>query len=140
MNDQIIEQQRKNWNQFAPGWDKWEELLMNGMQVFSDQLITELCLEGDEHILDVASGTGEPGLTICTHLPQGKVTAVDLSINMVAIANDNAKQRGIVNFQNQLADASDLPFDDNSFNHIISRFGIMFFPDMEKEIREMTKE
>jgi len=134
-----LEKQRKTWNQYSGGWEKWDELLMTIMRPVSDRLIEILQLKGNEHVLDVASGTGEPGLTISTLLPKGRVTGSDLSENMVEIANEHAKQRGITNYQSEVCDASNMPFENNFFDHIICRFGIMFFPDIEGSLREMTR-
>ncbi|HED06236.1 MAG TPA: methyltransferase domain-containing protein [Ignavibacteria bacterium] len=135
-----LEQQRKTWNQYSGGWKKWDELLMTIMRPVSDRFIEILQLKGNEHILDVASGTGEPGLTLSTLLPEGRVTGSDLSENMVEIAIEHTKQRGIINYQSEVCDASNMPFENNFFDHVICRFGIMFFPDIEGSLREMTRE
>jgi len=134
-----LEQQRKTWNQYSGGWKKWDELLMTIMRPISDRFIEILQLKGNEHILDVASGTGEPGLTLSTLLPEGRVTGSDLSENMVEIAIEHTKQRGIINYQSEVCDASNMPFENNFFDHVICRFGIMFFPDIEGSLREMTR-
>jgi len=134
-----LEQQRKTWNQYSGGWEKWDELLMTMMRPVSDKLIDILQLKGNEHVLDVASGTGEPGLTLSTSLPEGRVTGSDLSENMVKIANEHAKQRGITNYQSEVSDASKLSFENDFFDHIICRFGIMFFPDIGGSLREMVR-
>ncbi len=134
-----LEQQRKTWNQYSAGWEKWDEILMTIMRPISDWFIEVLQLKGNEHVLDVASGTGEPGLTLSTRLPEGRVTGSDLSENMVKIANKHAKNRGITNYQSQACDASNMPFENNFFDHVICRFGVMFFPDLSGSIREMTR-
>ena len=112
---------------------------MSMMRPVGDRLIEILQLKGNEHVLDVASGTGEPGLTLSTLLPDGRVTGSDLSENMVEIANEHAKHQGISNYKSQACDASNMPFENNYFDHIVCRFGIMFFPDMESSIREMAR-
>ncbi len=63
---------------------------MTTMRPVSDSLIDSLQLNGNENVLDVASGTGEPGLTLSVLLPLGRVTGTDLSENMVEIANEHA--------------------------------------------------
>ena len=84
--------------------------MMNLMRPVGENLIEPLELKGTEHVLDIASGTGEPGLTVSKLLPQGKVTGIDLSEKMVAIANDHAQQRGINNYKSQQCDVSNMPF------------------------------
>jgi len=134
-----LEQQRKIWSQYSSGWRKWDELLMSSMQPVSDALIETLQVNGNEQVLDVASGTGEPGLTLSAMLPNGEATGSDLSEEMVEIANEHAKQRGISNYQSLVCDASNMPFEDNFFDHVVCRFGIMFFPDIESSLNEMTR-
>jgi ubiquinone/menaquinone biosynthesis C-methylase UbiE len=137
-NEQI-EQQRQTWNRYSGGWKKWNDFLMNLMKPVGEKLIEPLNLKGNEHILDVASGTGEPGLTAAVLLPNGKVTAIDLSEKMVAIANEHAQQRGINNYQSQNGDVSAIPFKDNFFDGVICRFGMMFFPDIKASLKEIAR-
>ena len=136
---QQLEQQRNNWNQFSSGWKKWDDLIMHAMKPIGDALIYNLDIKGSEKVLDVASGTGEPGLTLSTLLPHGEVIGSDLSENMVVIANENASKRNVSNYRSQTSDATELPFDDETFDHIICRFGIMFFPDLNKGLGEMAR-
>lgn len=134
-----LDQQRKTWNHYSGGWKKWNDFLTDIMMPVGEILIGSLELKGNEHLLDVASGTGEPGLTACKLLPRGKVTSVDFSEKMVAIANENGRKRGISNYQSQVAEVSNMPFDDNLFDDIICRFGMMFFPDIRSSIHEMMR-
>ncbi len=139
IQQQQLEQQKNNWNKFSKGWEKWDNLIMFTMKPIGDALIKKLDLKGTEKVLDVASGTGEPGLTLSTMLTHGEVTGTDLSENMVVIANENASRKNIQNYRSLAADAANLPFDDETFDHIISRFGIMFFPDLNKGLGEMSR-
>ena len=90
-------------------------------------------------VLDVASGTGEPGLTIAAMLNGGKVILTDLAEDMLVVARENASARGITNISAQACDVCQLPFPDNSFDAISCRFGFMFFPDMLLAAKEMVR-
>jgi SAM-dependent methyltransferase len=91
-------------------------------------------------VLDLASGTGEPAITIASRIgPDGHVTALDLSSELLEIAADRARQRGLTNVSLQQADAHHLPFADESFDLITSRFGVMFFDDYVKALREARR-
>jgi len=137
--EQIREQQKATWDKFSPGWKKWDELTMDFLQPMGDEIIRILQPKGDQLILDVASGTGEPGLTIAGKLNGGKVVIADLSEGMLEVARDNANRKGITNIETVAADVCDLPFADNTFDAISCRFGFMFFPDMLLAAQEMFR-
>jgi ubiquinone/menaquinone biosynthesis C-methylase UbiE len=137
--EQIRDQQKETWNKFSPGWKKWDELTMDFLKPMRDEIIKLLNLKGEDIVLDVAAGTGEPGLTIASYLNGGKVISTDLAEGMLEIAQENAKKRGIKNFETIVCDVSELPFPDNTFDAISCRFGFMFFPDMPLAIKEMKR-
>ncbi len=142
MNQQLAEireQQKQSWDKFSPGWKKWDELTMDFLKPMGDEIIASIKPTGKENILDIAAGTGEPGLTIATMLQGGKVTITDLSEEMLMIAKENATRRGINNIETTACDVCELPFADNSFDAISCRFGFMFFPDMQLAADEMLR-
>jgi SAM-dependent methyltransferase len=91
-------------------------------------------------VLDLASGTGEPAISLAARVgSEGHVTALDLSSELLQIASERAQQRGLTNFSTQQADAHQLPFSDQNFDLVTSRFGVMFFQDCEKALREVHR-
>jgi ubiquinone/menaquinone biosynthesis C-methylase UbiE len=135
----IRESQKASWNSFSPGWEKWDDFTMRFLQSQGQQIVNHLDLESADKVLDIASGTGEPGLSIAASVQQGYVTAVDLSEGMTRIARDKAASDSLYNFSTQVADACELPFGDNTFDKISCRLGFMFFPDMHQAAREMNR-
>jgi ubiquinone/menaquinone biosynthesis C-methylase UbiE len=83
--EQIREQQKQSWNKFSPGWKKWDTFNMAFLKPFGDAIISALKIVDGDDVLDIAAGTGEPGLTIATLTPNGKVIGTDLSENMLSI-------------------------------------------------------
>ncbi|CAN5364817.1 methyltransferase domain-containing protein [soil metagenome] len=138
-SDSIRQQQKDSWNKIAQGWKKWDHMTMDFLKPMGDEIIRTLNPKDDDIILDVAAGTGEPGLTIATMLSSGKVYITDIAENMVEIARENAIRRGIKNVETITAEVSELPFADNTFDAISCRFGFMFFPDMELAAKEMVR-
>lgn len=137
---QIREQQRESWNKFSPGWKKWDKLFMDFLKPMGDEIIRLLNPKYNDVVLDVASGTGEPGLTIASKLNgRGRVIISDLSENMLEIALENARLRRINNVETYACDVCELPFDAKTFDAISCRFGFMFFPDMLIAAREMVR-
>ena len=137
--EEIREQQRASWNTFSIGWQKWDCLLMGFVKPMGNEIIRLLDLKDADLVLDVASGTGEPGLSIAKKLSGGKVVLSDLSENMIKAAEENAARRGIENIETTVCDICELPFPDNTFNAISCRFGFMFFPDMLLAASEMYR-
>jgi len=137
--EQISRQQKESWNKFSSGWKKWDNLFMDFLKPMGIEISNQLDPKETETILDVAAGTGEPGLTIASKLNGGKVVITDLAEHMLEIARENAEQRGIKNIEIQACDVSELPFEDNTFDAISCRFGFMFFPDMSLAAKEMTR-
>jgi ubiquinone/menaquinone biosynthesis C-methylase UbiE len=135
----IRQQQKESWNKISAGWKKWDDMTMDFLKPMGDEIIRALNIKEDDIVLDVAAGTGEPGLTIATMLTSGKVYITDIAENMVEIARENAIRRGIKNVEMITAEVSELPFADNTFDVISCRFGFMFFPDMELAAKEMIR-
>jgi SAM-dependent methyltransferase len=91
-------------------------------------------------VIDVASGTGEPAITLATRVgPNGHVVALDLSTDLLEIAERRARSRSLANFTTQQGDAHSLPFPDSSFDLGTSRFGVMFFRDTKQALGELRR-
>lgn len=135
----IRQQQKESWNKIASGWKKWDSMTMEFLKPMGDEIIIKLNLIDGDIVLDVAAGTGEPGLTIASMLTNGKVFITDIAENMVEISRENADRRGLKNVETLAAEVSNLPFANNTFDAISCRFGFMFFPDMELAAKEMVR-
>ncbi|MFZ0684814.1 MAG: class I SAM-dependent methyltransferase [Terriglobales bacterium] len=91
-------------------------------------------------VLDLASGTGEPAITLAQRVgSRGTVTAVDQSAELLEIARERARNKNLSNFTIRQADAHDLPFDDQSFDLATCRFGVMFFADTQRALAELRR-
>jgi SAM-dependent methyltransferase len=137
--DAIQEQQRQTWDRFSGGWTKWDELVRTWLQPAGDEIIRSLRLRDDGEHLDVAAGTGEPGLSVAARLPRGRVVLTDVSAGMLASAGANATARGLTNVELRECGVDPLPFADASFDTISCRFGLMFFPDIPGAVAELIR-
>ena len=91
-------------------------------------------------VLDLASGTGEPAISLAERVgPQGSVTAVDQSSELLAIASERARNKQLSNFATRQADAHTLPFKDRTFDLATCRFGVMFFTDPKKALTDLHR-
>lgn len=137
--DQIRDQQRSIWDEFSAGWKKWDAQVLGWHGPFGDAMIQEARLLPGFSVLDVASGTGEPGLTAAAFVPEGSVTLTDISVGMLRVAAEKALDRRLGNVRTAVSDVSALPFEDATFDAVFCRFGFMFFPDMSGALREMSR-
>jgi SAM-dependent methyltransferase len=118
---------------------KWDSFVMRMLAPMGAEMTRALVLrDGTEH-LDIAAGTGEPGLSIAEKIRHGRVVLADLAGGMLAVANANANARGLTNVETRECSADDLPFDDASFDTITCRFGFMFFPDIAGAVAELVR-
>jgi ubiquinone/menaquinone biosynthesis C-methylase UbiE len=135
----VRDQQQATWNKFASGWKKWDDLVLSWIAPVGDALLDAAKLTPASHVLDVAAGTGEPGLSAAARVPQGKVTITDLAEKMLRVAEENAARRGLRNVETRQCDAGALPFPDATFDAVTARFGFMFFPDVLGAARELAR-
>ena len=108
-------------------------------------VVTEALVEysrplADMRVLDLASGTGEPAISLAQRVgPRGSVTAVDQSSELLAIAAERARNKKLSNFATRQADAHYLPFAGQRFDLATCRFGVMFFSDVQRALAELRR-
>ena len=119
--------------------EKWKAKSAVLGSAVTEALVEYSCPTPGMRVLDLASGTGEPGISLAQRVPQGSVTAVDQSSELLDIADKRARDKNLLNFTTQQADAHQLPFADQSFDLATCRFGVMFFSDAERALAELRR-
>lgn len=105
----------------------------------ADQAMAALhLLNGHEHMLDVASGTGAAAIPLAQRLAAGRVSALDFSAGMLAQAALYAQRAGLNNLDFQVGDMTALPFPDQHFDHANCAFGLFFVEDMAGLLRHIA--
>jgi|SRR5215213_4075899 len=126
------------WEESAKYWTKHSDTIHKMFAPLTRALIDLAGIRKGQTVLDVAGGAGEPSLTIAKIVgPEGSVTCTDSVAEMVEAARAEAQQRGITNVQFRQCAADSLPFADDSFDVVVSRLGVMFFP--VSAMREMLR-
>ena len=97
--DEIRDVQRAAWAGLSAGWEKWDPVIMDQLGPVGAAMIGRLGIAGDQQHLDVAAGTGEPGLTIARLAPAGHVVLTDLAAEMLDIAARRADAHGTTNVE-----------------------------------------
>ncbi|DBA74525.1 TPA: hypothetical protein ACH3X2_000980 [Trebouxia sp. C0005] len=89
------------------------------------------------HILDLASGTGNPAIGLAIAFPDSQIHASDLAPAMLQKLQSTAKELKITNLTSQIADAQDLSFaSDCSYDAITFSLGVHFLPNKAKCLAE----
>jgi ubiquinone/menaquinone biosynthesis C-methylase UbiE len=128
------------WRNSAPFWEKHRDIIRGMFAPVTQALIEDAAIGSEDSVLDVATGPGEPALTVAALAgPKGRVFGVDLIQGMVAAARAQAQRLGLKNAKFDMAFADDLPFAADNFDAVISRFGVMFFPSPVDGVREMLR-
>ena len=84
-------------------------------------------------VLDVAAGTGDQAVLAAQRIgPTGSLLATDISATMLAAAVETVREAGLDNVATQVADASALELEDESFDAAICRLRLMFVPDLHQ--------
>jgi ubiquinone/menaquinone biosynthesis C-methylase UbiE len=140
--DEMRHRAQMEWNAAAPGWKKYGKDMFKWLAPVSDQLIRSAGIRIGQTVLDVATGTGQPALTIAKIIgPNGKVIGVDLSPEMLEVAKEEAASQGLTNvvdFQ-VVKDESLSIFSDNTFDSVVCRNGLMFMPDRVKALKAFLR-
>jgi SAM-dependent methyltransferase len=105
------------------------------MQEWAPRVAKAARIGTGDTVLDVACGTGVLAREAARRAgATGVVTGLDLSQAMLAVA-----ARLSPTLQWKQASADHLPFPDESFDAVVSQFGLMFFPDQVGALREMMR-
>ena len=110
---------------FVPAlFKQWAPLVLNSANV-----------QSGHRVLDVACGTGVLAREAASRVgPSGYTAGLDIAAGMLEVARRIAPA---IDWKQGPADS--LPFPDQSFDAVVSQFGLMFFPDREKSMREMLR-
>ena len=92
-----------------------------------------------DNVLDVACGTGNTAITAAKRRKGAKVTGIDFPTPMLTQAKAEAALAEAEDIEWIEGDAEDLPFEDNSFDVVLSSFGHMFAPRPDVATREMLR-
>ncbi|HZX48978.1 MAG TPA: class I SAM-dependent methyltransferase [Nitrospirota bacterium] len=137
---QFIENQRQNWDRVASAWEKWDKNLEQSMAFVSYRLIGDARISPGQRVLDLGCGTGYPSILAAQAVGnRGAVVGLDLSENMLAVAKRKAEESGATNISFHAKDVTSLSYDAASFDAVISRFCLMFLPDIHGAMKEISR-
>ncbi len=131
---------REQWQTAAEAWHRWHPTLKTWLGPATDLMLDMAQVKEGHRILDIAAGAGEQSITAAKRVgPNGYVLATDLAPKILEFALELARENGLNNIEIQEMDGENLTLADNSFDTIISRVGLIFFPDQQKALKEMLR-
>ena len=105
---------------------------------YAADLVARLNLPESASVLELACGTGIVTRRLRDRLgSKARLVATDLNDAMMNYASRQFSPEEAVEWKQ--ADATELPFPDQSFDAVVCQFGLMFFPDKERAIRETCR-
>lgn len=132
--------QRQEWDSVAEGWRKWWQMFEQNAQHVSDRLVELGGIEAGHHVLDIATGIGEPAVTAAYKAGSaGRVIGTDLSPGMLSIAKERAAELRLDSLEFKQLDAESLNFPEESFHTILCRWGLMFMPNLQDVLAHTRK-
>ena len=133
--------QSKMFDNIADSYDKINHILsFNIDKNWRKKIIAHLPQTRPIQILDVATGTGDLAIMMAKHSKQARITAIDISDNMMEIAIKKADKENVADkivFKNN--NVTNLPFDDNTFDYCTISFGARNFADLDKALSEIYR-
>lgn len=131
---------RDQWQAAAEAWHRWGPTLHGWLGEATNVMLDMAGIRAGQRVLDVAAGAGEQSIVIAQRVgPTGSVLATDISSNILDFARNAARQAGLNNVTTRVMDGENLELPDESFDAVISRVGLIFFPDQHKALTGMKR-
>ena len=129
------------FNRIAGRYDFMNRFLSGGIDSWwRKKAVKELADLHPQHILDVATGTGDVALLMNRYLQPEKITGIDISEKMLELGRRKIEQSGLsAKIFLQTGDSESIPFPDNQFDAVTVAFGVRNFENLEKGLAEMNR-
>lgn len=131
----------QQWNGAAEAWHRWGDLLSRWLGPATETMLDMAGVSNGSRVLDVAAGAGEQTLAAARRVgATGQVLATDLSPVILEYAAESARLAGFDNVATHTIDGEHLgELDAGPFDAVISRVGLIYFPDQQKALRGMRE-
>jgi SAM-dependent methyltransferase len=131
---------REQWQAAAEPWNRWGSTIAQWLDPATEIMLDMAGVRAGSRVLDVAAGAGGQSLVAARRVgPSGFVLATDIAPNLLAFADEAVRRAGLVNVQTQVIDGENLDLDVESFDAVISRVGLIYFPDQQRALAGMRR-
>jgi len=125
-------------------WDRISEIYLREVDKrfgeVIDGVLRRAALQSGQQVLDLGTGTGSVALKAASSvLPGGNVTAVDISPDMLALAQQRAASMGLSNVTFREGRAEEIPAPSSQFDAVLASLSLMYVIDRAAAARETAR-
>src|SRR2546421_12890953 len=137
---QCKETTRQQWQTAAEAWHRWGPVIEKWLGTATDEILNLAGVQAGARVLDVAAGAGGQTLAAARRVgPTGYVLATDLSSNILEFAAQEARKAALTNVETRVLDGEVLEVEPDSFDVVISRLGLIYFPNQHNALSGMYR-
>ncbi|CUK14857.1 Ubiquinone/menaquinone biosynthesis methyltransferase ubiE [Ruegeria denitrificans] len=127
---------RNQWDNVAGHWNAWGPLLDRWLGPATETLLDMCGVQSGSTVLHIAGGSGQDALQSARRVgSDGFVLSTDFSENLTRLANDQFERAGLTQARATVMDGENLKTGDQRFDAVISRVGLIFFPDQKSSMK-----
>jgi SAM-dependent methyltransferase len=131
---------RQQWQTAAEAWNRWGPTLSQWLDPATELLLDLAAVGAGDRVLDVAAGAGGQTILAARRVgPRGHVLATDISPAILEYAAAAARQAGLANVAARELDGERLEVAPEAFDAVISRVGLIYFPDQQAALAGMRR-
>jgi ubiquinone/menaquinone biosynthesis C-methylase UbiE len=130
----------QKWQKIAPGWHRWRSVISDLMRPATEQMLSLAGIGPESRVLDIAAGDGDQSIIAARRVgPGGYVLATDISPELLTYTAASAQEAGLNNLETQVMDGEKLELENDSFDAVICRLGLMLLPDLGQAMSEIYR-
>ena len=130
----------QQWQEAAAAWHRWGPKLEEWLGEATEVMLDLARVRDASRVLDVAAGAGGQTLAAARRVgSRGSVLATDISSNILEFAAQEARAAGLGNVATRVMDGESIEVEDGSFDAVISRVGLIYFPDQQQALSGMHR-
>ena len=131
---------RAQWQDAAEAWHRWGPMIEEWLGAATSRMLDAARITTGSRVLDVAAGAGGQSLAAARRVgPGGHVLATDIAPALLAYAEKAAGEAGLTTVTTRELDGEHLSVDAATFDAVISRVGLIYFPDQQAALTGMHR-
>jgi SAM-dependent methyltransferase len=131
---------RAQWEDAAEAWHRWGPTLEGWLGGATELMMDLAEIDDGCRVLDVAAGAGGQTIAAARRVgPAGTVLATDISPAILRFVESEAARSGLANVGVREMDGEGLDVDEGFYDAVISRLGLIYFPDRQAALRGMLR-